>query len=115
VITFITLYYLIDQENNKYNEEDEHSINSKPDTANEYSVDSDFNLNPDLHTSKEQTKPVKKGVLSEERVKLITSAEKYIQKIAQKHPSKAIEKSVGEARKILERVKGSAKAAAQVL
>jgi hypothetical protein len=74
-------------------------------------------LNQDLKQTDSDQKVdqgVRKGVLSEERVKLITSAEKYIQKIAEKHPSKAIERSVAEARKILEKVKESAANAAEL-
>ena len=58
-------------------------------------------LNQDLVTDSNQQNHIKKGAISEERIKLIASAEKYIQKIAEKHPSKAIERSVAEARKIL--------------
>lgn len=48
-----------------------------------------------------------KSILSEDRVSLSTNAEKYIQKYAEKHPFKAMEKAVLEARKTLDRLKGA--------
>ncbi|CAI2358816.1 unnamed protein product [Moneuplotes crassus] len=92
-------------------EDDYRDENFSPEDNAQESI-TEQNLNQDL-ASKTDIKP-KNGVISEERVKLISNAEKYIQKIAEKHPSKAIEKSVAEARMILDRVKGSASAAAQL-
>jgi hypothetical protein len=64
--------------------------------------------------SQQHSKAVSKGGLSDARVTLIISAEKYIQKIADKHPSKVIQRSVVEARKILDKVKASAANAAEL-
>lgn len=51
--------------------------------------------------------PGVKSILSEDRVSLSTNAERYIQKYAEKHPFKAMEKAVLEARKTLDRLKGA--------
>ena len=48
-----------------------------------------------------------KSILSEDRATLSSNAEKYIQKFAEKHPLKAMEKAVLDARRTLDRMKGA--------